>query len=64
MLRENWTTVFITVNEYFLPLQPNLLVTLEAVSRFISQNLKAIHHPVPEIRNYNDCHAAFSHQCI
>ena len=62
MLRENWTTFSIIVNEYFLPLLSNFLLRFKAVSHFISQNLEAIDPPVPEIKNYNDRHMAFSHK--
>ena len=54
MIRENWTTFFITsVNKYYLPLQSNFLVKLKAISHCISQNLEVIDHPVPEIKSYN-----------
>ena len=60
MLRENWITFPITVNKYFLPRQSNFFVKLKTVSHFISPNLEAIDRPVPEIKNYNDCHMSFS----
>ena len=56
MLCKNWTTISITVNKYFLPLQPNFYVRSKAVSHFVSQNLEAIDRPVLEIKNYNDHH--------
>ena len=62
MLREIWTTFSITVNKCFLPLQWNFSVRLTAVSHFVSQNLQAIDHPVPEINNYHNCHMAFLHK--
>ena len=62
VLRENWTTFSITINKYFWPPQSSLFVRLKAVSQFISQNLGATDHPVPEIKNYNDRHMAFSHK--
>ena len=62
MLRKNWSTLFITVSKDFLPLQSNSFVSLKAVQHFISQNLEAIDHPVPEIKNYNDRHVAFPHK--
>ena len=49
ILRENETTFSITVNKYFLPLESNSFLRLKATSDFISQNLGAIDHPVPEI---------------
>ena len=60
MLLENWTTFSITVNKYFLPLQSNFVVRLKAVSYFDSQNLEGIDHPLPDIKNYNYRHMAFS----
>ena len=62
MLRENWTAFSITVDKYFLPLQSNFCVRLEVVSHYISQNLEAVDHLVSEIKNYNECHMAFSHK--
>ena len=62
MLRESWTTFSITVNQYSLPLQSNFFVRLKTVSHFISQNLEAIDHPIPEMKNYNDFHMVFSHK--
>ena len=50
MLHENLPTFSITVSKYFLPLQSNFFLRLKAVSHFISQNLKAIDGPVPEIK--------------
>ena len=60
MLRENWPQFSITVSKYFLPLQSNFPVRLKTVLHIISQNLKAIDRPVPEIKHYNDRHIAFS----
>ena len=62
MLRENWPTFCITVNKYFLPLQPNLFVSLKAIQLYIPKNLEAVYHPVSEIRNYNGRHKAFLHK--
>ena len=68
MLLENSTTFFITVNKYFLPLQSNFFVRFKADltstlhPHFISQNLEAMAHPVPEIKNYNDYDIGFSHK--
>ena len=62
MLRENWPIFSFAVTKYFLPLQSNFVVRLEAVSHFISQNLEAIDHPVSEINNYTDRRVAFSHK--
>ena len=64
MLRENWPTFSITVNKYFIPIKSNFFSRLKAVSHFFLQNLEAIDRPVPEIKNYNDRHMAFSHKYI
>ena len=50
ILRENWTTFFITVNKYFSPLLTKFFVRLTAALHFISQNSEAIDHLVPEIK--------------
>ena len=60
MLCENWTTFSITENKYFLRLQSKFFVRLKAVSHSISQNLEAIDHAVPEIKNYNYRHGIFA----
>ena len=62
MLRKNWSTISITINKYSLPLQSNFAIRLKAVSHLISQTLEAIDHSVPEIKNYNHRHMAFSHK--
>ena len=62
MLREKWPTFSITVNKFILPLQLNFVVRFKAASHFISRNLEAVDHPVPEITNYNDHHVEFSHK--
>ena len=35
---------------------------MKDLSHFLLQNLEAVHHPVPGIRNYNDRHMAFLHE--
>ena len=62
MLCENWPTSSITVNKYFLLLESTFFVSLKTVSHFIWQNLEAIDHPIPEIKNYNDRHMTFLHK--
>ena len=63
MLCENWTTFNITIHKYFLTLQSKFYGRLKVVSHFMSQNLEAIDHPLPEINNYNDRHMVFQHSC-
>ena len=63
-LWENWPIFSIIINKYFLPRRSNFFVRLNAVSYFISQNLEVIDYLVPEIKNYNYLHMAFSHKYI
>ena len=51
--------IFHHSKKYLLPPQSNCFVRLKSVSHFISQNLEAIDHPVPERKNY-DCYMEFS----
>ena len=62
MLRENWTTFSITINNYFLPLQSNFFCKIEGCFTLHLAKFRGNWPSSSGDKNYNVRHMAFLHK--